>query len=91
MKTEQKKMACCGQVGNGLWCQETYETATKDAGRRVRQLKAAGYIAVSAPMGMQVTPLGLIKLTMVDIRHGVHQDTQYLPTDNWELVGWPRN
>ena len=89
-KTETKKMACCSQVNQGMWCQETYESSTRDAGRRVRQLKREGFRAFSSPMGSQVTPLGVIKLTMVDVRPGDHADTFGLPTENWERVDWPR-
>ena len=79
---------CCLQVNAGTWCQESYETSTGDAKIRAKQLRAAGYrVAVSA-MGMQVTPLGLLKLTMVDIRPGSNQDTQYLPTV--ERCEWTR-
>ena len=36
-------MRCYGQVNQGLWCQEHYETTSRDAGRRARQLRKAGY------------------------------------------------
>lgn len=90
MTTATKAMQCCSQVNQGMWCQESYETASRDAGRRVRQLKKAGYRVFSSAMGSQVTPLGVIKLTMVDIRPGDHEDTFYMPKENWEMVGWPR-
>lgn len=87
MKTTTLPM-CCSTVGNGLWCQETYETARRDAGIRAKQLRKAGYSVTVSPMGSQVTPLGMLKLTMVDIRPGVHQDVQYLP--EVDRVEWPR-
>jgi hypothetical protein len=31
------------------------------------------------PMGMQVTPVGSVKMTLVDIRPGVNSDTTNLP------------
>jgi len=49
------------------WQQESYETATGDAGRRARQLRALGFKAAVEAMGSQVTPLGLMKLSLVTI------------------------
>ena len=66
-------------VNSGRWCQESYETASRDAGRRARQLRQAGYLVATQAMGDQVTPVGLIKLTLVDIRPGRHADTYGLP------------
>jgi hypothetical protein len=48
-------------------CQEHYETASRDAGRRARQLRKLGYRVVSSPLGQQVTGLGLVKMTMLSI------------------------
>ena len=78
-------MTCLGQVNHGAWCQETYETASRDAGRRVRQLRKAGYAAYSGSMGPQVTRVGTVRLTQVDIRPGNHADTFELPTEGWKL------
>ncbi len=86
-----KPIACCSQVNTGHWCQETYETAAREAGRRVRQLKRVGYEAYSDSLGPQVTPLGVIKLSIVSIRPGDNRDTWGLPDENWRLVEWPRN
>jgi len=72
-------MIACSQVNNGRWCQESYETATRDAGKRAKQLRQLGYQVTVGAMGPQVTPVGVIKLTMVDIRPGSHADTFGLP------------
>ena len=72
-------LKACSQVNNGNWCQETYESSSRQAGKRVKQLKALGYLAASSPMGMQVTKYGLVRLTLVDIRKGSNPDTFYLP------------
>ncbi len=63
------------RVNSGRWCQETYETSSRDAGRRARALRKAGYRVNVSAMGSQVTSSGLIMLTMVDIRPGTHNDT----------------
>jgi ribosomal protein S19E (S16A) len=81
-----KAINCYGRVNNGNWAQETYESASRDAGRRVKQLRAAGYVAVSGSLGAQVTSVGVVKLTQVDIRPGSHADTFGLPEDNWTLT-----
>lgn len=71
---------CLLQVNQGRWCQESYETESKHATIRARLLRKAGYRVVVSAMGMQVTPLGLLKLTLVDIRPGAGQeDTGDLP------------
>lgn len=76
---------CYGQTNHGAWCQESYETASRDAGRRARQLRKLGYTVHTFPMGPQVTPMGTVKLTMVDIRSGARADTLELPTKEWCL------
>ncbi len=79
---------CMGQVNQGSWCQETYESASRTAGQRAKQLRALGYQVTVASLGPQVTPLGTLKATMVDIRPGAHADTFGLP--EVALVEWPR-
>lgn len=81
-------MKCMQQVNQGRWCQESYETATRDAGNRAKQLRQIGYVVTVSSLGSQVTPLGHIKTTMVDIRPGLHADTTELPPV--ERVDWPR-
>lgn len=81
-----KTITCLLQVNTGTWCQESYETASRDAGKRAKQLRQAGYQVAVSSMGAQVTSLGLIKLTMVDIRPGSNQDTFYLPEVKIERI-----
>ena len=81
-------MKCYGQVNSGTWCQETYETISKDAGKRTRQLRTAGYQAFSAVLGPQVTPVGTVKMTLVTIRPGGHADTYGLPIEGWANHRW---
>jgi len=73
------------QTNTGRWCQETYDTASRHAGIRSRQLRKAGYKAHSSAMGPQVTGVGLVKLTLVSIEPGSNSDTFDLPEENWEL------
>ena len=81
-------MSCCKQVNAGRWCQESYETASRDAGRRAKQLRKLGYQVSVSAMSFQVTPLGSLKLTLVDIRPGSNADTCDLP--KVDMVDWPR-
>jgi len=81
-----KTITCYGQVNNGNWCQETYESATRVAGQRVKQLRAAGFNAVSGSLGPQVTGVGVVRLTQVHILPGSNPDTFGLPTENWMLT-----
>ena len=81
-------MLCMLQVNNGRWCQESYETASRDAVKRARLLRQLGYVVSVAPLGPQVTQAGVIKTTLIDIRPGSHLDTLGLPPV--ETVRWPR-
>ena len=72
-------MNCIGRVNQGEWCQESYETASREAGKRARQLRKAGFEVTTFTMGVQVTPAGLVRLTMVDIKPGAYVDTFALP------------
>jgi len=50
------------------WQQEMYCTASKEAVRRARFLRSCGFSAKCISLGVQVTDVGLLKTTMVDIR-----------------------
>jgi hypothetical protein len=65
-------------IGRG-WVQETYETASKHAAIRAKELRAAGYQVTTAALGLQRTSLGLIKMTMLDIRIADYQQLDNLP------------
>lgn len=82
-----KNPQCLLQVNQGKWCQETYETASRDAAKRAKQLRELGYHVTVSSLGSQVTPLGSMKLTMVDVRPGTNSDTGDLPS--CEHVQWP--
>ena len=58
---------CYGQVKTRNSCQETYETASRHAAARGRQLRAAGFRCWASPLGLQVTSVGTVKLTIVTI------------------------
>jgi hypothetical protein len=75
----EKKMKCLGQVNQGRWCQESYESASGDARRRAIQLRKLGYQVTVGSMGMQITKVGSIRLTMVTVNPGVNSNTSGLP------------
>jgi hypothetical protein len=85
-KTNGTQTRCYGRVHGPNWCQEWYETASRDAARRGRELRAAGYIANVSAMGTQVTNVGYVKMTLVDIRPGANPDTTEIPTTHTLLV-----
>lgn len=70
---------CYLQINNGRWCQEIYETVSRHSRTRAAQLRKAGYQVSVSSMGPQITSIGLIKLTLVDIQPGKHEDTYNLP------------
>jgi hypothetical protein len=83
-------MECMLSVGNGNWTQESYETSTGFARKRASQLRKLGYKVAVFSLGSQVTRLGLIKTTMVDIRPGPGMtDTSDRPPV--AQVDWPRD
>lgn len=85
-KNTKTEVICYGQVNQGRWCQEHYETASRHAGRRAKQLREAGYDVIVQAMGMQVTNVGLVRMTMVDIRPGRHEYTDELPPVRIERI-----
>ena len=60
-------MRCYGVFTNGRWRQEVYESASRDAGRRARQLRALGLAVVVSALGPQVTRVGTVRLTQVHV------------------------
>ena len=66
-------------TNHGDYAQETYETGSGHARRRAANLRKAGYTARCSQMGRQITPWGMAKLTMIDVRPGCHRDTFDLP------------
>ena len=81
-------MVCCNRTNTGRWAQETYETASRGAAKRAKQLRTLGYHVAVGSVGPQVTPLGVIRMTLVDIRPGANADTFGLPAV--DRVDWPR-
>lgn len=76
-----KTITCYGAVNSGKWCQEHYETASRDARVRASELRKLGYVVTVVSMGDQITPVGRVKMTMVDVRPGAnHLDTFDLPS-----------
>jgi hypothetical protein len=78
-------ITCYGQTNHGDWCQEFYETAARTSAKRARQLRKAGYRVTVSALGPQVTRVGTVKMTMVDIRPGNNSDTFHLPEEDWKL------
>ena len=86
----KRDMICSLQVNTGNWCQESYESSTRDADRRAKQLRLLGYVVHVMGLGLQVTALGSIRMSIVDVRPGLHDDTYGLPTDGWREERFPR-
>lgn len=70
---------CYGQVRGRDWVQEWYETASRHAGARARQLRKLGYRVSVSGMGQQVTPVGTVNMTLVDYRGGDLAEGNELP------------
>jgi len=72
-------MIAIKQINQGHWCQETYETSAPGIRKRAADLRKRGYRVTVSSMGNQVTRYGIVKLTMLTILPGAHQDTFGLP------------
>jgi hypothetical protein len=57
---------CYGQTFFRGFVQEFYETASKHAGIRARNLRKAGFNVRTAPLGYQVTSVGAVKMTLLN-------------------------
>ena len=62
-------------VNQGTWAQETWDTGNPGIRKRVADLKKRGYRVVTSAMGTQVTRVGVIKMTLINIRPGNNPDT----------------
>ena len=62
-------------VNQGNWCQASVSTGAPGIRTASAILKREGYQVRVVSLGHQVTSLGTMKLTMLDIRKGTHEDT----------------
>ena len=72
-------IVCLGQYYTHSSCSEVYETSTRQAGIRARQLRKLGFHTTTSAMGLQVTPLGLVKLTQVTVHSIGGRDPRDVP------------
>jgi len=86
MKTEKTNPICYLQVNDGRWCQEHYDSTTRHAAIRARELRRGGYIVRVSALGPQVTSVGVCRMTMVDIRPGDNANTFCLPDVRVERI-----
>jgi hypothetical protein len=62
-------------VNGGRWAQVSYETGSLRVRVVAKALRQAGYKVSSSPLGMQVTDLGKMRLTILSIAPGSNPDT----------------
>lgn len=62
-------MICYLLVRGRNFQQEHYETKSRDARKRARQLRALGFHVSVSAMGPQVTSVGIVKMTMISIHN----------------------
>ena len=64
-----KAITCYQRVSGYHWTQEWYESASGDARRRAAELRKMKLWTVTvSSMGSQVTSVGRVNMTLVDIR-----------------------
>jgi len=69
-------MTCHLRVGRQEW----YETASRDAGRRARQLRELGFSVSVCGMGSQVTSVGRVNMTLLTVHDGDMDSIPSVPT-----------
>lgn len=62
-------------VNQGMWCQVHIPTDADGIRRAVAILKREGYSVSVYNMGIQVTDVGKIKMTLISISKGTRDDT----------------
>ena len=67
MKRTPKPITCYGLTRGPDWQQEWYETASRDARRRARELRGLGHTVSVGAMGAQVTRVGRVRMTLLTI------------------------
>lgn len=63
------EVICYGRTVTRHSVQEVYETEARHAGPRARELRRLGYRVHCDAMGVQVTNVGRVKLTLVTVLH----------------------
>ena len=64
--TQNTLPVCNLQVIFRGYVQESYETASNHARARAAQLRRAGFRVSTSPMGLQVTNVGMVRMTMLN-------------------------
>ena len=62
-------------VNQGNWCQATVSTGAVGIRTAAAILRRQGYKVSTSSIGNQVTNLGLIKMTLVNVMPGQNEDT----------------
>lgn len=69
-------MAAFNEVHGRGWIQAWYETGSDEMKARASAARKLGYRVVSQAMGSQVTNVGRIRLSLLDIRPGRSGDSE---------------
>ena len=62
-------------VNQGNWCQASVFTGTVGIRTAALVLRRAGYNVSVSSLGNQITEMGTLKMTMLSINPGSHEDT----------------
>ncbi len=61
-------MRCYGRTETETFVQEWYETASRDAGKRARELRELGFRVAYSKMGSQITKVGTVRMTLLSAK-----------------------
>lgn len=62
-------------VNQGNWCQVGVSTGATGVRAATKALRSLGYRVSTSSMGLQVTDVGLLKMTMISVNKGSNEDT----------------
>jgi len=85
--TTRPNPAALAVKGRG-WLQESYESGDPDMRKRASMLRKLGYRVTTVSMGSQVTPVGTVKMTMLDVRPGTTGDEYLEDLPPAQVVRW---
>ncbi len=61
----KETVTCYGQTIGHNWVQEWYETWSRHARKRAKQLRDSGFYVAVSPGSMQVTDVGRVKMSLL--------------------------
>ena len=75
-----------GITNAGTWCQACVSTNALGIRTATSILRRLGYVVHTSSLGRQVTDLGVIKMTLINVRVGSNPDTRTVSQVLWTHI-----